>query len=369
MPIQPGGTLTPRKHSAFKVMAVKPFWITCAALLLAPVAQAAPYAQQTSFGVPVAAVQAAQAQTGVAGTWQALPALQSGRLESAPITVAPFNELIPSWNVLGAADAAFTLEIRVRRPTGQWTPYFNFGVWRAAGKRLSASGPQTADGMVNTDTLTLPYRSTAFQYRAAVAAGQQVTLLSFNTSDTALKLREQGRAGQLQTWNKTLTVPGLSQMIYPGGGEVWCSPTSVSMLLGFWGKPVRVPDAARATYDSAYDGFGNWPFNTAYAATQGMQAFVTRLGSLRDAEAFLQRGVPLALSVRFRPGELPGAPLSWSNGHLMVLIGFDAQGNPVVNDPAAKNDAGVRRTYPRAVFERLWLNHAGGMTYVITPRS
>lgn len=40
----------------------------------------------------------------------------------------------------------------------------------------------------------------------------------------------------------------------------------------------------------------------------------------------------------------------------------------MVNDPAAKNDAGVKRTYPRAVFERLWLNHAGGMAYVMAPR-
>lgn len=363
------GALTPRKHSAVNLRAVKLFWMTCAALLLSPLAHAAPYAQQTSFGSPVAAVQAAQTQMSVTGTWQALPALQSGRLESAPITVPPFNELIPSWNVLGAVSAPFTLEVRVRRPNGQWTPYFNFGVWRAAGQRLSAPVVKTADGTVNTDMLTLPYRSTAFQYRAAVQAGQQVTLLSFNTSDSALRLQEQGRAGQVQAWNKTLSVPGLSQMIYPGGGEVWCSPTSVSMLLGFWGKPVRVPDAAQSTYDSAYDGFGNWPFNTAYAATHGMQAFVTRLGSLRDAEAFLQRGVPLALSVRFRAGELPGAPLSWSNGHLMVLVGFDAQGNPILNDPAAKSDASVRRTYPRAVFERLWLNHAGGMSYVIAPRS
>jgi hypothetical protein len=359
---------TSQKHSALRLIAVKLLWITCAALLLSPLAQAVPYAQQTSFGLPVAAIQAAQTQTSVTGTWQPLPTLQGGRLESAPITVPPFNELIPSWNVLGAVGAPFTLEVRVRRPNGQWTPYFNFGVWRAAGKRQSAPVVKTGDGTVNTDVLTLPYRSTAFQYRAAVEAGQHVSLLSFNTSDTALRFREQGRAGRPLVWNKTLTVPGLSQMIYPGG-EVWCSPTSVSMLLGFWGKSVRVPDAAQATYDSVYDGFGNWPFNMAYAATRGMQAFVTRLGSLRDAEVFLQRGIPLVLSVRFRAGELPGAPLSWSDGHLMVLVGFDAQGNPVLNDPAAKSDASVRRTYPRAVFERLWLNHAGGMTYVITPRS
>jgi len=80
------------------------------------------------------------------------------------------------------------------------------------------------------------------------------------------------------------------------------------MLLGFWQCPVQVPNAARATYDSVYDGFGNWPFNSAYAATQGLQAFVPRMGSLHDVEASLQQGLPLAVSVRFKTGELPGSP-------------------------------------------------------------
>ena len=130
-----------------------------------------------------------------------------------------------------------------------------------------------------------------------------------------------------------------------------------------------VPEVAQATYDQTYDGFGNWPFNTAYAAPQGFQAFVTRLGSLRDAEAYLQRSIPLAVTIRFKAGELPGAPLSWSNGHVLVLTGTDSAGNVYVNDPAAPNIATVKRKYPRAVFERLWQAHAGGLAYVIVPEN
>ncbi|WP_034389093.1 peptidase C39 family protein [Deinococcus sp. YIM 77859] len=347
---------------------MKPTWTLLPGLLLASVAAGAPYAQQTSFGQPSSLIQAAQAQTSVPASWQPLPERRGGRLEGPVVEVAPFNELIPSWNVTGPASSAVTVEVRVRRPDGRWTPYFGFGAWSAAGTRASARVTRTAEGAVNTDTLTLPFRAAAFQYRASLGPGLQAQLLSFNTADTALKFRDQGKAGQPGAWNKVLKVPGLSQMIYPDGGPIWCSPTSVSMILGFWNRPVRVPDAARATYDRTYAGFGNWPFNTAYAATQGLQALVTRLGSLRDAEAYIVQGLPLALSVRFQAGELPGAPLAWSNGHLLVLTGFDAQGNPVVNDPAAKSDAGVKRTYPRAVFERLWLNHAGGMAYVMAPR-
>jgi len=340
----------------------------CALLLSVSGASAASYAQQISFGVPSPAIQTAQRQSSASASWQALPARQGDRVEGQTVEVAPFNELIPSWNVTQPASSSVVMEVRVRRPDGRWTPYFNFGTWRAAGPRGSAAVKRTADGTLNTDTLTLPFRSTAFQYRVTLGTGSTVQLLSFNTSDTALRLRDQGRAGQPALWKNVLKVPQLSQMIYPNGGEIWCSPTSVSMLLGFWKRPVQVPAAAAATYDPVYDGFGNWPFNTAYAASQGMQAFVTRMGSLRDAEAYLQQGLPLGVSVRFKTGELPGSPIPSSAGHLMVLIGFDAQGNPVLNDPAAKSDAQVQRTYPRDVFERLWLTHSGGMAYVLAPR-
>ena len=88
-----------------------------------------------------------------------------------------------------------------------------------------------------------------------------------------------------------LDVPALSQRIhaghYPrwgGGGESWCSPTSVTMVLKYWGAgpdpaalawvPAEYPDpsvyhAVRHCWDHAYDGAGNWSFNTAYAAGFG----------------------------------------------------------------------------------------------------
>jgi len=342
--------------------------LTVAAAFLVCGASATPYTQQTSFGTPVRSIQLAQRQTGVPSTWQTLPEKNGNRLESAVIEVTPFNELIPSWNVARSTGDAVVMEVRVRRPAGGWTPYFSFGTWRAAGPRSSLAVRKSSDGTVNTDTLTLPYLSTAFQYRATLGPGAQVNLLSFNTSDSALRLRDQGRASPGAAWGTVLNVPRLSQMVYPNGGEIWCSPTSVSMLLGFWRRPVQVPDAARSTYDPVYDGFGNWPFNTAYASTQGLQAFVTRMGSLREAETYLQQGLPLAVSVRFKYGELPGSPIPSSSGHVMVLIGFDAKGNPVLNDPAAKSDGEVRRSYPRAVFERLWLTHSGGMAYVMAPQ-
>ena len=122
-----------------------------------------------------------------------------------------------------------------------------------------------------------------------------------------------------------------------GGGQAWCSPTSTSMVLAYYDalpgpKPYAwvgrrhpapwVDHAARMTYDYDYDGAGNWPFNTAYAARLAGKAFVTRLRSLREAERFIVAGIPVVASISFGRGELDGAPISATNGHLLVIVGF-----------------------------------------------
>jgi len=182
-----------------------------------------------------------------------------------------------------------------------------------------------------------------------------------------------------------LPVPAYSQMThqghYPqwgGGGEAWCSPTSTAMVLAYHGihpTPRGItsghPDAvvdhtARMVYDHGYDGTGNWAFNTAYAATLvGGDAYVTRLRDLREAEDHIVAGVPLIVSIAFGRSQLTGAPISSSNGHLLVVVGFEADGDVVVNDPAGASNAEVRRVYDRAEFERLWLTASGGTAYVI----
>jgi hypothetical protein len=162
-------------------------------------------------------------------------------------------------------------------------------------------------------------------------------------------------------------------MVYPDGGEVWCSPTSTSLVLGYWNKDTgpcepRVRAAVDGVYDWIYDGHGNWPFNTAYAATQGYEAYVARFTSLERAEEYVAAGVPVVMSVAWGKKELTGASVASTAGHLLVLVGFDAAGNPIINDPAAASDAEVTRTYLRSEFEPLWLTSSGGTVYLIYPQ-
>lgn len=294
--------------------------------------------------------------------------MSSGTLTGQPIKVAAFDELVPSWNSSTGAAGSVTVEVRAQTGTA-WTRWFSFGTWSSAEGRASLNGQKDGTGQILTDTLRLSTKATTYQYRVTLrGAGTSVRLLAFNTSDRAKRAAGLGQLSDKTAWGKVTDVPQRSQMLYPDGGENWCSPTSTSMILALYGVNVPVPTAARGMFDRVYEGTGNWPFNTAYAAEQGMRAFVTRLPNLAAAERYTGAGLPLAVSLGWKAGELPGAPIPSSQGHLMVLVGFDAKGNPVLNDPAAPTDAGVRRTYPRAAFEKLWLTHSGGLSYVIAPQ-
>jgi len=161
-----------------------------------------------------------------------------------------------------------------------------------------------------------------------------------------------------------LDVPPYSQYepAYPQE-RGWCAPASLAMLLAYRSYPVDVPIVAREVFDARYGGTGNWTLNVAFAATLGFRAAVVHLRDLAHAHAFLADDIPLALSIAWREGELPGAPLPASAGHLVVLRGIDENGDPLVNDPA---QPGVAVTYDRAAFERAWLGH-GGIAFAVVP--
>ena len=112
---------------------------------------------------------------------------------------------------------------------------------------------------------------------------------------------------------------------FDNGGEAWCSPTSTAMVVGYWGRRAYAPTAdrdrvgrsastihevdytARYVYDYHYQGAGNWPFNTAYAAERGLVADVTQLHNLSEAEPFIKAGIPLVASVAWNSNKLDTA--------------------------------------------------------------
>jgi hypothetical protein len=309
----------------------------------------------------------------------------------------PFTRLVASWNAQTPGDSRLRIEVQLTTVRGDRTPWYTLGVWAADDpSRTSVSGQRDAFAEVQTDTLVArgqsfqAYRLRVSPERATSDTRPAVRLLAAEVSDAAFTAGQATSRPLRLAEPIELAVPARSQEVhahhYPqwgGGGEAWCSPTSTRMVVDYWGRgptdddlawvdpedpDPRVDFAARGTYDAAYRGTGNWSFNVAYAGRYDLTATVTQLRSLAEAERLVRAGIPLVASIASRPGELDGFLYAGgTNGHLIVLTGFDELGQPIVNDPAAWSDEGVRRVYDRAQLERVWLRGSGGTVYLIAP--
>ncbi len=308
-----------------------------------------------------------------------------------------FTRLVASWNAETPGDSSIRVEVQATTETGALTDWYTLAVWAAddhAVQRTSVTGQIDSMGRIDTDTLYArgaPFTSYALRVTLQRASADDPTptvrMLGAQVSDTSFT-PGQATSAPLGLEALELPVPAYSQEVharqypqYGGGGEAWCSPTSTEMVVEYWGRgpagadldwvngsfaDPSVDHAARSSYDAAYRGTGNWPFNTAYAARFDLDAFVTQLRSLTEAEQFIRAGIPLVASIASGPRELSGFLFDGgTNGHLVVIVGFDSAGNPIVNDPAAWTNATVRRVYDRAQFERVWLRGSEGTVYVI----
>lgn len=304
---------------------------------------------------------------------------------TGPVVSTPFRftQAIPSWNVDTPAGTWVEVQLRARLASG-WTRWYNMGVWASDSSTITphSVNKQTGpNGRVSTDTLLLgtstkPLTADAYQLKLRLFSANRTSAPSVRNAAVAVSTTPARPTtltpGQKSRWGRLIEVPECSQMVYPDGGIVWCSPTSISMVLAYWSKEngacePRVRATVKGVFDSLYDGHGNWPFNTAYAASRNMEGYVARFTSLSQAEPWIAAGVPVVFSFAWGKNQLAGASIPSSNGHLAVLVGFDAAGNPIVNDPAAPNNESVRRTYNRAQLERLWLQNSGGTVYLIYP--
>ncbi len=268
--------------------------------------------------------------------------------ESALLSFEPSRSGVLSWNSHASnGRVAFRL-LRASRPSGDWLDYAE---WRPAGAR--SFSPQLQGVRVEVDVIRATRPFDGIEVRARDV---EFELVAFSSPVRARPSLPYGRDALI------LDVPARSQ--YASGNEVgWCSPASLSMIHAYHGIDRSVAQTARGVFDRAYNGTGNWAFNVAYSGSLGLRGVVAHLCNLDHAQRLIERRLPLALSYSWRDGELPGAPLPHSDGHLVVLCGFTRNGDCAVNDPAAPN---VRVVYPRSALERIWQRDEG-VAYVVAP--
>lgn len=288
--------------------------------------------------------------------------------ESPEIGVAPFERAVLSWN--GTGDWILELRLRVN---GAWTPYAVMAVTTGETQRSATTAeeaPVKASPVplsLDTDTLAVKGGATADAFQVRATGTGDLTALAvthYRRNDSRLTDRPAANA-----WGMALPVPERAQRDCEEPsirGQV-CSPTSLSMVMAYYGRPLRIIDTARAVFDPQSKMYGNWPANTATAVRNlGGWAVVVKMRGFDEVEREIVEHRPVILSHRWNRGDLTNAPVSSSDGHLIVAAGFTKDGDVVVNDPAGKVD-GVRRVYKRAELFRTWQERGEGIAYVIHP--
>ncbi|HEY5912972.1 MAG TPA: C39 family peptidase [Verrucomicrobiae bacterium] len=290
------------------------------------------------------------------------------------VTRINWDQLVASWNAEMPSSTYLKVEARAIYPAGA-TKYYTLGLWSpdpSLHPRESVPGQKDEYGDVATDTLILQRPANRLQLRLTLGSDDNrkavLKFLGLSLKDTHAE--PHALPADRAAWDSLLYVPERSQMNYPDG-KVLCSPTTVSMIMGYWARKLTRPDLDRdvpqivdAIYDAKWKGTGNWPFNTAYAGSfHGLRAYVTRMTDLSELEEWIAAGVPVGLSVcydRLR-GKGPGP-----NGHLVVCVGFTADGDPIINDPGTSQN--VRKVFPRKNLIHAWA-YSHNAAYLIYPQN
>jgi hypothetical protein len=140
------------------------------------------------------------------------------------------------------------------------------GVWASdtgSVARHSVNAQRSGAWEVLTDTLRSQglALADAYQYRLTLFTEQP------GVSVAASDSRRHGENPEVVgtgSWGWEPEVPKRSEMAYEGGGEWWCSPAALSMVMAYWAGPTSIPEldqsvpmVAAGTYDHAYQGWGN----------------------------------------------------------------------------------------------------------------
>jgi hypothetical protein len=260
----------------------------------------------------------------------------------------PARAGVLSWNTYSETGTVSFRLLRAHTPATAWLDYAE---WHPGG---SKSFSPTHEGTnVDVDVIASDMPFDGIEVRAH---GVHFNLVAFASTVRAQRSLPYARSAFI------LDVPARSQYVVEGE-RAWCSPTALSMLHAYHGIDMPIEETARAVFDRAYNGTGNWSFNVAYSGRLGLRGVVAYLRNLDQAQRLIERNIPLAISYSWADGELPGAPLERSDGHIAVLCGFVENGDCAINDPAAR---GVRVVYPRTALETIW-QRGGGVAYVVAP--
>lgn len=278
----------------------------------------------------------------------------------------PFDELILSWNGMRPLEGRFFFYVSVK--TDHWSPWLHYATWGNDGQSSFDFKLTEAPVKVYQDAVEVldGQKATGFQIKVVcegeASLGELHGIHVYTNSDKDLA-REESKA----LASVFLEVPGLSQMVLNHVRyKHLCSPTSTTAVVRYLSNHSSVDpiDFAENVWDRGFDIYGNWVFNVAQASNHlgsGWFSWVERLGGFNDIYKSLIKGIPVVVSVK---SPLPGSAQVYSQGHLIVITGFDALKQKIIcMDPAFSKDDETHVAYDLTDFLQAWARR-GRIAYI-----
>lgn len=278
------------------------------------------------------------------------------------LNVPAFSQLIFSWNALRPNTGYFSFAVQVRdAQTKRWGKWHHMIDWGTAAQKsyLSASDGHSKYVHVRLETEG-EKKADAFRIKIIGQEGVDIALVKLIAVATADYAQFKPESVETLASLPSVFVRGVPKVSqfkvdHPESRRL-CSPTSCSMVTSFLrGEHSDPVEFADNVFDHGLEIFGSWPFNMAFAFEQCLGNnwfFTTRLNGFSDIHRQLMQGIPVAVSIR---GSLEGAPKAYEDGHLLVVVGWDAEKKSVIcHDPAFDNHHQVLKYYPIKSFIRAW---------------
>ena len=286
-----------------------------------------------------------------------------------------FTQLIVCFNAERPQEGVFEFFLRAHtrgKSDDEWQPWCKIASWSDSAQRsFSSKNPEASFQHVRLE-MNEGLWGNRFEVRVegtGDASLDKVKALFVCASN--LKNFKQEKVSQVVQGLSSVFISGVpkkSQKLidHPRMGAL-CSPTTISMILEFLtGEVVDPLETARNVYDESLDIFGNWPINMAYAFEKAQGNFffyVSRFSSFSQLHHFLS-SAPVGVSVR---GNIKGARKNYPNGHLLVVVGYDALKKQVICfDPAFDTLNQVEVAYDIAEFLPAW-ERSHRLVYVMRP--
>lgn len=270
-----------------------------------------------------------------------------------------FKEAIPSVNIICKLGASFKIDVE-----------FGDNIWQHLGSWGRYSNRAKTSDILNFDYFNFekPVKKCRFKISLfASSKGVSPIIKSLNMAfSKEIFTDKKFSLDSAPIVKKSLPVPFRSQFWEdPSFCAQICSATSIAMVMQYYGKNIATSEIVKKVYDPDFKMYGLWWRSAQAASEYGLISWVQYFENWKECENFISKGIPVIACTAYEKDELPGAPAEFSQGHIIVICGFDDKGNPICRDSAGRDEKTGILTYDREKFGKVWFSNAGGVGYII----